>query len=491
MHSSLVGASLPVLDTSLERLKALANKSTTQHQHLAEIIRRDPGFHLALLREANRNLPTGRDPVQSVDHAISLMGVPRLLSFGDSLLPISTLPQASRQALAGLYSRAQHAANYFQALGTQARLPNVLENGRDTRLLALAEILLWTHQPDAIRDHAPCTDMMPVGDFKLHLDPEIRELATKLAASWSLPQTVQQAVAPDPTTQPLALAMTLADSLACTSANNWYSDYTSHLVELWSSITNMPVDNVNHTVHRLAAETAQQLTGRELPLPAFFLLMPAPPKPEESAEKSEEKPVAEQPERAAEKTPEPEPEPTKAEPSAATKPAAPEQQPATIKPATTTKVASTNPLQQVMTRHMKAMREQTGAERVMFAILTPDRKQLNVRFVLGGDASDPLRRFRTVLGGKDLFSLLMQKPQGAHINNENAAKFVPLIPQASRDMVKAENLFVMSVFVNQKPIGLFVADHRDAPLSASGYQAFKSLCQSAGQALEKLKSGTA
>jgi len=83
MHKKLENGRLPVLDATLEQFNELSEEKTTRHQHLAEIIRSDIGFTLAIFRSINMALPAGRDLVANIEHAISMNGVPRTLSIGE------------------------------------------------------------------------------------------------------------------------------------------------------------------------------------------------------------------------------------------------------------------------------------------------------------------------------------------------------------------------------------------------------------------------
>lgn len=448
LQNSLETARLPVLDSTLERFAMLQNKATTTNQHLAEIIRADPGYTLALFRTVNQPIASDRDPVQTIEHAISMLGVARVVEIGQQLVPFSALPEKAQTALKKIYSQSMHAAQYFQALAIQTGLPRIPEHANTVRMMPLAEVSLWTNNSDTLLSHQPEPKVTLVGEHQLALDQDIRTLGQSLAGAWSLPAELHQALSGDFGDNSIPVAMTLAYQLAIATEADWHSKQTKQLLEIWSAITETPVERVSNTIHQLAAETARQLQGLELPQAAFFLFFPKSGKKAARPSQADTQQQVRKPEK---------------------------KQP-----------AQTNPLQAALTGQMKNMQQQAGVQRVLFAMLTPDKKQLKVRFVLGGSKQDSMRQFKADMSQRNLFSLLMEKLQGIHLTAENQQKYLPLIPASERNSLQTDNLFAMSLFVKNKPVGLFIADRSENPLNASQYKNFKQLCHNAAKALESL-----
>jgi hypothetical protein len=263
----------------------------------------------------------------------------------------------------------------------------------------------------------------------------MRNLGQELAIAWGLPNELQQALSVHFADSGTGLAMTLSTLVAREIARDWHGEGLTGLLEHWSAIAKTPLDQATSTIHQLSAAAARQLHGSQLPQPAFFMLFPETAKPLEPEQK----------------------------PDISSRPVS---------------------LQQTLTLQMKNMQKLAGVERVLFALLTPDRKNLKVRFILGGNKADAIRRFTAELTGKNLFSLLMQKPQAVCITQENQAKYLPLIPKTERTSLITDNLMAMSLFVKNKPVGLFIADNATANFSNEQYQFFKQCCNNAARALE-------
>ena len=92
------------------------------------------------------------------------------------------------------------------------------------------------------------------------------------------------------------------------------------------------------------------------------------------------------------------------------------------------------------------------------------------------------------LGSPTLFPRLLAKVQGVWFSAASREKLAPLLPQGLRDKLGTRDFFAMSVHIKGQPFGLFYADTGTgkAPLDEQRYGAFKNLCLTAGQALERL-----
>jgi HD-like signal output (HDOD) protein/outer membrane biosynthesis protein TonB len=519
LQNKLINGQLPVLDATLERFNLLSNRQTTTHAHLAEIIRSDIGYTLAMFKAVNSHLPATRDPVQTIEHAISMLGVPKTNSIGHELLKISTLPETAQIELKDLYSQAFHASQYFQALAIQSNIAHPEETVKNIRLMNLAQVLLWSNRQDAIESHTGSPPgSSPNIPFSL-LDKSMRELGLAIATAWKLPTDLQQSLEPVSEEKKLATAMITATEVARQTAIDWHNATLIQLVDYWTSLTEAPGHRVMNTLHQLAAETARQIDDKHLPVPAFSLLFPAPPGSETTedpvqAENPDKEPVSRQ-------QPEPKPPRTQAAPPVQEKrekppikdkqiadqaenktqaenkpesktvpavaplqkvkpksrPRIPEVTPETNQDADKKPVPSApkqpaSPLQQLL----KNMQQETGVSRIMFAVLTTDRKKLGVKFVLGAEQNDTLRHFQADLTNQNIFSLLMKKPQGIHLTRENYKKYLQLIPAVDQKSLQINNLYAVSVFAGDKPIGLFVADNKKHVLTAENYQKFRQFC---------------
>jgi hypothetical protein len=147
-------------------------------------------------------------------------------------------------------------------------------------------------------------------------------------------------------------------------------------------------------------------------------------------------------------------------------------------------------LSQMLAIILKGLHTGLGLSRVLFALVTPDGKRVKCRFTLGIPSNDPLRQFEFAIANKDLFGILMTKMQSVWINEENRGKLWPRVSPELRAMIGRGDFYAMSLFSQDKPIGLIYADrgHGDCALDPSTYGDFKKLCLEAAKGLSQVKS---
>ncbi|MES9978719.1 MAG: hypothetical protein ABW107_08215, partial [Candidatus Thiodiazotropha sp. 6PLUC5] len=78
-----------------------------------------------------------------------------------------------------------------------------------------------------------------------------------------------------------------------------------------------------------------------------------------------------------------------------------------------------------------------------------------------------------------LFKILLNKPQAISLNKGNAEKYLAMIPPEAKEQINTSGFISMSIFIRNKPVGLFYADNG---LSGPGvtrqqFENFKAICQ--------------
>ncbi len=157
---------------------------------------------------------------------------------------------------------------------------------------------------------------------------------------------------------------------------------------------------------------------------------------------------------------------------------------------TTTPETHDQALQQSFGLALRKLHDSAGMDRAMFAMLTPDKKSLRARFVIGAGKEAPIRRFQLNVEQRHLFSLLLTKPQEFWLNSSNRKKYLPLIPSSLHDTLDTRGFFVTSVFVRNRPLGILYGDCSDAStLDQHAFARFKQitrqLCDQLGGAEER------
>lgn len=154
-----------------------------------------------------------------------------------------------------------------------------------------------------------------------------------------------------------------------------------------------------------------------------------------------------------------------APPAARWLPLLPEQPAVAPKPATPVQFSSA---QALMRWAMQALQSEAKLSRVAFALRTPDGQALRAKFALGVTADSPFAQFEIGLSAHNLFSRLLQKPQGVWLNPQNKDNLQAYINPDMLRVIGHGEFFAHSVFLGPKPFGLFYGDCRDGPGATGG-----------------------
>jgi len=140
---------------------------------------------------------------------------------------------------------------------------------------------------------------------------------------------------------------------------------------------------------------------------------------------------------------------------------------------------------QTMGLAVRALSEGIGLRRIVFSLLMAGQNILKTRYIIGAAQEDPLRTFQIDLTAPHLFTRLMQKPQSVWLTQANRAQFEALLPRGLRAAAGQGDFMAMSLFVDERPVGLFFADSGGGPQSEAQYNAFKQVCLLTGQCLTR------
>lgn len=482
---------LPVMQRTLTQVRDLLNKKTSlNHARLAEVISRDPGFSLYLMQQLS-NLPNQpKEAITRISLALPMLGM-GLIEQASKSLPCleDRLKGPPRRGLIDCYSRAAHAAFYARGLAEIRHLADGDTLYTAALLHDVGEMALWSKAPDTMlrlrRRIETENDRESVARTDLGCTFETLNIA--LSERWRLPQLITDSQSISNSFQPNPLTVMLASALARETSMGWGSEKTLEDLELLAEFLEIPQEQAIAKLHRLAAEAARNLQVLPLPLPAFYMLCgnsKSTKKTQTTAAKpTPEKRPTQQPKaisHATEKTQTAASEARQEEPSDKQKPVpipARETQPATPK--------KPNPLQELLNSALEQMHHEVGLSRTMFAMLTPDRKMLRSRLVLESEHQLSLKDFALDTTTPSLFKVLLNKPQAISLNKINAEKYLPMIPPAAREQINTSGFISMSIFIRNKPVGLFYADNG---LSGPGvtrqqFENFKAICQKMMQSI--------
>ncbi len=462
--------SLPVMQRTLTQVRDLLNQSSVNHTRLAEVICRDPGFSLHLMQKLSQLPVQPKEPINSISMAIPMLGM-ELIEQASNALPSleDRLKGPARRGLYNCYSRAAHAALYARSLAQIRNLPDTDGLYTGALLHDIGEMALWSEVP---QEMLGVEKKILAGDeresvTRTQLGCTLEMLNIRLSERWRLPDLIKESQGISNSFLPKPLSIMLSSAIAWETSLGWQREKTAGNLELLAEFLEIPPERAISILHRLAAEAARELHALPLPLPGFYIIS--------GTLKPGEKAAGKQPQAAPAQAKQPPPD--KSVPQAETTPKK-QQKPAPVKKTPQPPAQKSNPLQELLNKALQQMHHDLGLSRTMFAMLTPDHSMIRSRLVVEAEQQLSLNGFALDIKKPSLFKILLNKPQAIVLNRDNAEKYLPMIPQEAKEQINTSGFVAMSIFIRNKPVGLFYADNG---LSGPGvtrqqFDNFKVIC---------------
>ncbi|MFA5626802.1 MAG: HDOD domain-containing protein [Thiohalomonadaceae bacterium] len=462
---------LPAMSPTVEELDRLSANENAQFWQLAQVAERDPGICIALLRHINTGRQNKlRSEVNTIENALMMLGLTQLRSLLKSLVLMSKVENsANKQKFLRLMAQSYHAAWQARELARLRKDMEVDEIFLATLLHCQGAMLLWLYAPGKMEQIEKLATEKQIPHIQAQyavLGFGLNHLSLMLARRWNLPSLLQESLKSENAKQPRTYNIMLAVQLARAAEQGWYHAGTTTVLQQLSDYMNLDFSQITSKCHRVAVEAARQIIECPATPAAARLIYPG----------------------QAEAEPNWTPENTTITNDPATTKTVPNKEPTValclspqlhilrrslheLQAGSKTKRLD---LQNILSLAMDAMHDGTGLERVVFAQLS-QYQQLRARAIAGADNDPVFSRFVIELNTDNLFTRLMQKPQAIWINDSNREKFWPIVPKAFQQIIRCDSFFVLSVFVNDKPIGLLYADRitNHCALDSRAYHRFK------------------
>ena len=150
-------------------------------------------------------------------------------------------------------------------------------------------------------------------------------------------------------------------------------------------------------------------------------------------------------------------------------------------------------LHHLMRSVLKGITQGIGLKHAYIMVQNKTGTAAKIYYQKGLAETNPLCHFAISLEKVSIFKRMLEKPASLMITLENRAKMLRGIPSAQQSMFP-EQFMMMSLFSNERPIGIVFADigppPYDPPMQLSEYNEFKYLCLTAGKSLTKLAQTT-
>jgi HD-like signal output (HDOD) protein len=474
---------LPASDASQQKLRRALADSNRSMRELADMMQDCPALALSVLREANRNSSGLTEQTESLEVAISRLGIKRTEVLLNNLpaLPEQELPKALRQIQLISLHASQQANGLFA--GRLARLWQEVHCGSLlflapiwTLLAARPELFEVWEQRVLVRGEAPTKVEQEL------LGVPLLQLCLALSEQWRLPEWItqgyrlllndrrmlvkalhiarnnqqplqqQQALDTDSNlrrwlTQP-ANSILLANGLALTAHYAWNSPQSLRWQRLTGLFLQLPLDSVQQLQHQYAVTSARQHSNTGLWHPAEALLWPWPARHLHAAvEPPKAAIVSEWRQQCAQLL---------AQPS-----------------------AFTNVLQ--LTACASQAFQACGMQRVLILLADRNHTRLIVQQHSGLDKAaaglnlDPQH--------SQVLRRLLSAPAQLRLSPANMAQFSAMLPGTLKSLLPSEHLLIRSIASNNRVVMLVFADQGGRALSDASVQGFGKTVQCIERAL--------
>lgn len=463
---------VPVLKHTIKELRHLCRQEEIPLKEITHVVERDPGLVVHILRISN-NLRKGRlsSEITHVNQAFRLMGTDQLTKLPDALPAAGdVLNDKAKIRLFATFNRAYHAARFATDWATLRRDMTPDEVFAAAQLHFLGEMILSIHAPDLlekitqlrVKDHLASEEAQ-----YLVLGFTFNELTQKIAEKLKFPALVCEALSAENAKFPRAYGIMLGVQLARSITHDgWYSKDTFELQEQIAGWMDISVDEVIARSHTIAAEVAREVPQYDtLPAAQTLPLIIEPPvnQNEEEGSEPQEKTAA-----------------ICLIPQLSVLRAA-VQEMTTFSPKN---INSDELIQHIVT----AMHDGAGFNRVVFCLYNEEEQLLHGQVLKGAENDPVFNRFKIDTKESNLFTHLISKPQAVLINASTREKFWPLIPDDFQNLINTDSFVAMSIFIKNKPYGLFYADRHTSVCQVEdrSYNYFKTLCTHATKVLEQV-----
>jgi len=134
----------------------------------------------------------------------------------------------------------------------------------------------------------------------------------------------------------------------------------------------------------------------------------------------------------------------------------------------------------------KAINEGLGMRRTFVCVLDKTGSVLRPLYCVGIEKDSTIRGLKIKISENRFFAKLLNKPASLKVDSSNFSQAKNMIASEVLDTLSHKNFMAMSLYANGKAIGIVYADASEVEddISDKEYQAFKKICQSAGNALD-------
>ncbi len=432
-HSHIVPALAVNHDAILELFE-----DEHQAHNLADLTTRDPGLYLGLLKKVNarRSPSSGLEAVDSPQAAFSLLGdhatqvLFKSFPVAEKQLKDAEQLSAFLQIISRSFHNKEQTEKWARLTGYNQISPLTLAG-----LLAYSgELLCCCYDFDRYRKFL-ASDLSEQDEEQI-FGFRFEELTLALAEKFNFPSLMIRSIPIKQDTGQRSQLVKYLSIICRYCEQDWYSEKIRLIEQQFAEYLQQPLDKVVHEIHQFSVQAARNRVLKDSwHAAAKLILLPEIKKPKPSVEAADQ--------------------------IAATQPPSSGYEEVLRKIRELLKNPKATQ-SQILNTCIHGLHDDIGLTKVNLLLLSKDQSLLQSRMNVGLNPESPLRHFKIEVSKAGLLKMLLNKPQAIWINNSSFSKYQKIIPQSFQASIRTNNFFAMSLFINERPIGIIFADQSES-----------------------------
>ena len=468
----LTSRDMPIFAQTAKKIAVVSSMNQSTAAVLANAILQDALMTSKVLKMANSAFYMGgrRSPlggysnVNTVTRAVMILGFDTIRAICQTKAVVESLLQGTpRERLTQIMACAFHAAVQARWLAEKNRDESPEEVFIAGFLYLLGEMAFWCFAGEDLTQQLEKILLLPeVSRVRAEQDLlgfSFDQLTLALSKEWHLSPLLLSALESRQSTSSRIKTILWGQKLARSVQKGWHSAEVRQLIDQVSAALNLPQEIVVQMVHKNSEEAVR--TAVSFGATQASRLIPVHPE-------------SSQPETLAIETRDAPPPALHPDPNLQLK----------ILHDLSSLMLEKKPDYGVfITLVLEGIFRAVSMDRVFFALRTPDRNRLEIKFQLGWHGVETLLAdsFKPILLNNNIFSEVMEKKETLWIDEHSLARVFHLINEDVVSLIGTTPFFIMPIVVHDKSIALIYADRRPSgrALNEESFNGFKHFCQQA------------
>jgi HD-like signal output (HDOD) protein len=503
----LAQENMPVFTRTVQRVAGMAGKENGTLSELAWSVLEDPSLTTQVLKLANSMYYNPHSiRINTISRAVMRLGSNTVKEICLTISLIETvLSSLHKEKVAMEVARAFHAASQARKMAIRLNLPAPEEVFIAALLTRIGNIVFWCFSGEA-GDRLESVMLDAEGEEQAEMKVlgfKLDRLTLRLAQEWKLSDLLESALQGKNGTDPLVRSVNLGCAVAGASEKGWDCPQMKEIMKEAGDFLHLSEKETAATLHEsaMAAAAIAESYGAK----TISRLVPCPA--EESAQLAVQivdvKPAAKIDEPCSTKKSDlPAPSPAEALPQfpvqiAEVRQKYPKPDPGiqlcSLRDLSTLVTSRRGDVNMVLSIVLEGIYRGIGMDRVVFALLTPDRQYLNGKYGLGWIDDGYVESFRISVNSEtpNIFGWVLRDRKPIWVTEKPDTDIKPLLTKQLLNLTGGGPFFAMPVAIKTSAIGVIYADRSRSgrALDEESFESFAFFGQQANMSLSTLAGG--